>query len=213
MSDDEREIPTTKNCENLSSEEKEKEISKKRQELIQLSEDGEISQSVASLKKASGKVVLKIYAEYERQQAEKANAFLTDLLLSKFANLLGGLEAIESSEALEKELLKDKLLRRDVKFLLEKVTPFLPYLGILSGGITVGKHIGKRNIQTMRNKKNEIFSSSIFFPVMQSIMGECDLSISLKLAMSPVNQNQTVMASGFLCLPECNAACQPRSRG
>ena len=112
--------------------------------MIQLSEDGEISQSVASLKKASEKVVLKIYTEYERQQAEKANAFLTDLLVSKFADLLGGLEAIESSEELEKELSKDKLLRRDVKFLVEKVTPFLPYLGILSGGITVGKHIVKK---------------------------------------------------------------------
>ena len=64
--------------------------------------------------------------------------------MSKFADLLGGLEAIESSEALEKELSKDKLLRRDVKFLVEKVTPYLPYLGILSGGITVGKHVFKK---------------------------------------------------------------------
>ena len=89
---DENKIPTTSNCENLSSEEKE--VSKKHQELIQLSEDGEISQPVASLKKASRKVVLKIYTEYERQEAEKANVFLTDLLVSKFADLLGGLEAI-----------------------------------------------------------------------------------------------------------------------
>ena len=97
--------------------------------------------------------MLKIYAEYERQQAEKANAFLTDLLVSKFADLLGGLEAIESSEELEKELSKDKLLRRDVKFLVEKVTPWLPYLGILSGGITVGKHVMKKKYQGKEEKK------------------------------------------------------------
>ena len=145
--DGSEEIPTTTNCETR------EEVAKKRQELLRLSEDGEIPQSVASLKKASGKVVLKIYAEYERQQAEKANAFLTDLLVSKFADLLGGLEAIESSEELEKELSKDKLLRRDVKFLVEKVTPYLPYLGIISGGITVGKHVMKKKYQGKEEEK------------------------------------------------------------
>ena len=149
--DGSEEIPKTENHSN--NETREKDVAKKREELLRLSEDGEISQSVASLKKASGKVVLKIYAEYEMKQAEKANAFLTDLLVSKFADLLGGLEAIESSEELEKELSKDKLLRRDVKFLVEKVTPFLPYLGILSGGITVGKHIVKKKYHGNEEKE------------------------------------------------------------
>ena len=125
-----------------------KEVMKKREELIKLSEDGEISQSVQNLKKSSDKVILKIYAEYEVKQAEKANAFLTDLLISKFADLLGGLEAIESSEELEKELEKDKLLKRDLKSVVEKLSPYLPYLGILSGGVTVGKHVIKK-----KNKK------------------------------------------------------------
>ena len=85
-----------------------------------MSEDGEIKQSVQFLKKASEKVILKIYSEYEIKQAEKANAFLTDFLISKFADLLGGLDAVESSEELEKELAKDKLLRRDLKSMVEK---------------------------------------------------------------------------------------------
>ena len=114
--------------------------------MLLLSEDGEIPQSVAQLKKASEKQILKIYAEYERQQTEKANVFLTDLLISKFSDLLGGLEAIESSDELEKDLSKDKLLRRDVKSLVEKLTPFLPYLGLLSGGITVVKHVVKKKV-------------------------------------------------------------------
>ena len=117
---------------------------KKREKLIRLFEDGEISQSVQNLKKLSDKVILKIYAEYEAKQAEKANVFLTNLLISKFADLLGGLEAIESSEELEKELIKDKLLKCDVKSVVEKLSPYLPYLGILSGGVTVGKHVIKK---------------------------------------------------------------------
>ena len=138
--DGSEEIPTTAN----NSDNREEEIARKRNELLLLSEDGEIPQSVAQLKKSSGKQVLKIYGEYERQQAEKANVFLTDLLISKFADLLGGLDAIESSDELEKDIGKDKLLRRDVKLLVERVTPFLPYLGLLSGGITVGKHVVKK---------------------------------------------------------------------
>ena len=125
-----------------------KEVMKKREELIKLSEDGEISQSVQNLKKSSDKVILKIYAEYEVKQAEKANLFLTDLLISMFADLLGGLGAIESSNELEKELTNDKLLWRDLKSVVEKFTPFLPYLGILSGGVTVGKHVVKKQLKT-----------------------------------------------------------------
>ena len=115
---------------------------KKREELIRLSEDSEIIQSVQNFKKASDKVILKIHAEYEVKQAEKSNVFLADLM--------GGLDAIESSEELEKELTNDKLLKRDVKSVVEKISPYLPYLGILSGRVTVGKHVIKK-----RSKKDD----------------------------------------------------------
>ena len=129
-------------------------VMKKREELIRLSEDGEISQLVQNLKKASDKIILKIYNEYEIKQSEKANVFLTDLLISKFADLLGGLEAIESSEELEKELARDKLLERDVKSLVEKLSPYLPYLGIFSGGLTVGKHVIKKHSSTKQTTED-----------------------------------------------------------
>ena len=130
-------------------------ILKKREELIRLCEDGEISHSVQNLKKANDKVILKIYVEYEVRQAEKAKVFLTDLLISKFADLLGELDAIESSEELEKELVNDKLLKKDVKSLVEKLTPFLPYLGILSGGVTVGKHVVKHKTKDFKTEDDE----------------------------------------------------------
>ena len=134
-----------------------KEVMKKREELIRLSEDGEISQSVQNLKKASDNVILKIHAEYEVKQAEKTNAFLTDLLISKFVDLLGGLDPIESSDELGKELVNDKLLKRDVKSVVEKLSPYLPYLGILSGGVTVGKHVIKKQSKSKseRSEKDE----------------------------------------------------------
>ena len=71
MSNESEEIPTTPNHKN--SNDREEEIAKKCEELLRLSEDGEIGQSVANLKKASGKQICKIYTEYEMKQAEKAN--------------------------------------------------------------------------------------------------------------------------------------------
>ena len=115
-----------------------------------MSEDGEISQSVQNLKKANDKARLKIYSEYEIKQAEKANTFLADLLISKFSDLLGGLDAIESS----KELVNDKLSRKDVKSVVEKLTPFLPYLRILSGGVTTGKQVVKHKTKGKEVKKH-----------------------------------------------------------
>ena len=46
----------------------------KRAELIRLSESGEISQSVKCLRKASNKVIAKIYNEYEAKQVDTANS-------------------------------------------------------------------------------------------------------------------------------------------
>ena len=150
MSNGSEEIPTT----SIHFDNPEEDIDRKRQELLRLSEDGEIKQSVANLKKASGKVILRIYEEYEIREAEKANIFLTDLLISKFSDLLGGLEAIESADALEKDLEKDKLLKRDVQNIIERITPHLPCLGLISGGITVGKHVVKKKYVGNNTKEN-----------------------------------------------------------
>lgn len=116
-------------------------VDKKRNELTKLAEDGELDKSVAYIKKASNKVIDKLYVEYECKRMQKANEFLTDLLISKFSSTLGGLNAIENPEELTNELKKDELLKRDVYCIVEKVSPYLPLIGILSGGITVGKHV------------------------------------------------------------------------
>ena len=53
---------------------------------------------MAYIKKASKKVIDKLYEEYERKRMSKANEFITEHLISKFAETLGGLNAIESQE-------------------------------------------------------------------------------------------------------------------
>ena len=72
---------------------------------------------------------------------QKANEFITDQLISKFADALGGLDAIEKPEVLSAELRKDDLLNSDVIKIAEMIIPYIPCLGFLSGGIATGKHI------------------------------------------------------------------------
>ena len=84
---------------------------------------------------------------------EKANIFLTDLIISKYVKLLGGFDAIENPEVLEDEIKKDDLLKRVV----EMFSPYIPYLGILSGDITTVKHVynDKNKPETKKQTKKQ----------------------------------------------------------
>ena len=78
--------------------------------------------------------------------------FLTDLSISFFAKSLGGFDAIESPDALFKELEKNELLKRNVKLIVSFFTPIIPELGFILGGITTAKHIYNH-----KTKKEETF--------------------------------------------------------
>ena len=59
---------------------------------------------------------------------QKANEFLTDQLISKFADALGGLDAIEKPEVLSDELQKDDSLKSDVMKVVENISPYISFL-------------------------------------------------------------------------------------
>ena len=62
-------------------------------------------------------------------------------MLSKFAGVLGGLQAIEDEKVLAQELQKDELLKRDVMRLVTTISPYIPFLGFISGGATMATHV------------------------------------------------------------------------
>ena len=55
-----------------------KEEKEKRDTLLKLAEYGEMDKSVAYVKKASKKVIDKLYEEYERGRTRRANEFITE---------------------------------------------------------------------------------------------------------------------------------------
>ena len=124
-------------------------IDQKRMKMIQLAEIGEVSQGVKYIKKASDKVICKLYAEYLYREQDKTNAVLADTIIVKFADLLEMLNTVPSAKDLAVELKEDKLLQGNVKTAITFITPFIPFIGLITGGATVGKHV-------MKNKnKNE----------------------------------------------------------
>ena len=115
-----------------------------RAELIRLSNAGEITQSEKYLRKVSEKVIMKVRKDYIVAQREKANAVLAEALIEKFSNLMEAINMVDSGEELRTELNQDKLFRSDVKSVVAKLSPYVPYLGIVSGGVTTVKHVYQR---------------------------------------------------------------------
>ena len=98
-------------------------VDKKREKLDQLSREGMIDMSPAFIKKANKKLIEKLYSEYESERFGKASDFMTVLVISKFASVLGGIDAVESADKLSEELLADELLRVDVNSLTRMILP------------------------------------------------------------------------------------------
>ena len=125
-------------------------VDQKRMKMIQLSEIGEVSQSIKYIKKASDKVICKLYAEYIYKEQDKTNAVLADTLIVKFADLLEMLNTVPSAKDLALELKEDKLLQGNVKTAINFIAPFIPFIGLVTGGATVGKHVMRK-----QNEKSE----------------------------------------------------------
>ena len=118
-----------------------------RMRMVQLAEAGEISQSVKYIKKASDKVISKLHAEYLMVEQDKNNTILS-VLITKFSELMGMLQTVPSGELLAAELREDKLLQGDIKKAVSFISPFIPFIGAITGGATLGKHMMRQRNET-----------------------------------------------------------------
>jgi hypothetical protein len=89
---------------------------------------------------------MKIRREYIVAQREKANVVLAEALIEKFSDLMEAISMVDSGNELREELNQDKLFKSDVKSVVAKLSPYIPYeyLGIVSGGVTTVKHVYRR---------------------------------------------------------------------
>ena len=146
-------IPDMENEEAIPQENSDRnEADQKRMKMIQLAETGEVSQSVNYIKKASDKVICKLYANYVYREQEKTNTVLAETLIVKFADLMEMLDQVSSAKDLATELKEDKLLQGNVKAAINFIAPFVPFIGLVTGGATVGKHVMRK--QSKRSEKS-----------------------------------------------------------
>lgn len=80
-------------------------------ELIALSENKQVTQLIPYIKKASNKVMTRLYQENENKKMQQTNEVLSELFLKKATSFLHSIDYVGSYEELEQELLSDKLLR------------------------------------------------------------------------------------------------------
>ena len=113
----------------------------KRKKLIELSRDGVVDKTAGFIRKSNKDVIDKLYDDHEHQRMSYASEFLSNLIISKFASVLGSFNMVESSDRLSEELLGDKLLKDDVAYLTRTVSPKIPFIGLISGGCTTAKHV------------------------------------------------------------------------
>ena len=111
-----------------------------RDKLIQLSTEGKIKDKKKFLKEADETIEM-ICAEYNAKKFDEANEQLTEIFVAKFSEMMEQLELVKNKLELEKDRPKNELLKNDVKKLVGYITPFVPYIGLISGGLTVGGHV------------------------------------------------------------------------
>ena len=74
------------------------------------------------------------------------NEHATCLIITKISELMNSLEWVKDNESLEKDLSKNELFKRDVKRIIGYLTPYIPMVGLLSGGVTIGAHVVDKNL-------------------------------------------------------------------
>ena len=127
-----------------------------REELLFLSKKGEIKQTETYIKKANQKTLENIKKEYDMNQLNAANEYISENLISNFSNLLEHLKYINDSEEIKKELDNNKFFKKELKSIIGYVTPFIPFIGLLCGGVVIAKHVfNKKNKDEMQTEQTE----------------------------------------------------------
>ena len=65
------------------------------------------------------------------------------------------MELVKEQYQLEKDLTKNDLLQKDVKKIVSYITPCVPLIGIIFGGLTVGGHVFEKKMIGEKESKEE----------------------------------------------------------
>ena len=73
---------------------------------------------------------------------------MADVLITKLSELMANLDLLEDNVSLEDDLSKNELFKRDVKRIIGYLTPYVPLVGLIFGGITVGAYFAYKKLNS-----------------------------------------------------------------
>ena len=123
-----------------------------KEELLRLVAEKKIKHTAKYIENATEETLKKIYDEYQRQELDEVNDKVTGVLITKISELMMKLDLVKDNVSLEDDLGKNELFKRDVKRIIGYLTPYVPLVGLVSGGITVGAHVADKKLNPDKKK-------------------------------------------------------------
>ena len=117
-----------------------------REEILRLVAEGKIKRTTKYVEKASDETLEKMYKAYVAKELDETNEKIADTLIRQLSELMTSLELVDvdDKEPLRRDLGNSDLFKRDVKNVLSYVTPYVPFIGLVCGGICITKYIVKK---------------------------------------------------------------------
>ena len=81
------------------------------------------------------------------KQLDETNEVVTGTLVKQISDLMIYLELVENDDSLEKDFDSNEPFKKDVKEFVGLITPYIPYVGLVCGGICIGKHVCKKRFK------------------------------------------------------------------
>ena len=126
-----------------------------REEVLRLANERKIRNTVKYVEKASDETLEKIYKDYLAKHLHETNEHVADTLIRQLSELMTHLELVDvdDKESLKKDLGGSDLFKRDVKNILSYVTPYIPFVGLVCGGICITKYAMKKKAKEPEEPK------------------------------------------------------------
>ena len=123
-----------------------------KEELLRLVAQKKIKHTAKYIENATDETLKKIYEDYQRQELDEVNEKVTGVLITKLSELMVNLDLVKDNVSLEDDVAKNELFKRDVKRIIGYLTPYVPMVGLISGGITVGAHVADKKFNPEEEK-------------------------------------------------------------
>ena len=131
-----------------------------RDEALRLVAEGKIRHTTKYVEKAFHETVENIYKNFLTKQLDETNEVITGMLVQQISDLTIYLELVENDDSLEKDLDSNEPFKRDVKEFVGLITPCIPYVDLVCGGICIGKHVCKK--RSKENKTEMMVNREVF---------------------------------------------------